>query len=320
MFHSHTQPWGTGDPQAWITKKYGPGYRPVPWKEMFMSVEWPDIPVMYRNVAQRTNAWTGQITLKSIPLHDAVLPEDLLFPIPLVDEALNPDTFSYHWQQLTYAFKLPSPANFPALTHLTDDERLMLRQYVKNARKLAKYSVFGDTLGSFDITHEDGERFVNANLPSEEAFTAASATFRQLNNQNDEASFDKVKAVLERAISQEGSSKRARGQKLLKPWLAARKQLAKQMIETIIARKLVGDKDERPPYTFEGVNPSKLIKTYNYGDTLHWGKEREALAELTADPDLEKFWMHCVLSSMLTMSHFYFGFARAVEAALGERR
>ncbi|WP_197074657.1 hypothetical protein [Rhodococcus sp. MEB064] len=318
LFHSHTQPWGTGNAQAWIDEKYGPGYEPVPYGTTFASFDYGEFAIMHRIVARRLDPYTGKYTLKSLPLHDAVLPEDLLFPIPLREEASNLDAFSYHWQQLTYAFKLPSPAGFPKLA-LSDEERELLEQYVTYCRRLAKYSVFNDKLGSLSMTTQNEETSVSAVLPSEEAFTAASATFRLINNESDEASFDKAFKILNKKLQNETSSRAKRGQVVLDGWKIARKEISKQMLETYISRKLVAHKevDERRPLTFANVNPSNLILDFNYGDTLHWGKRRDALAELTADGQMEQFYKHCVLSSMLSLGHLYFGFTVAVESALG---
>ncbi|WP_082895310.1 hypothetical protein [Rhodococcoides corynebacterioides] len=293
----------------------------MPYKTTFASFDYGEFAIMHRIVARRVDLYTGRYTLKSMPLHDAALPEDLIFPIPLRDEANNLDAFSYHWQQLTYAFKLPSPADFPALT-LSDHERALLKQYVAYCRRLAKYSVFNEKLGSLSITTQHDETYISATLPSEEAFTAASATFRLINNDGDEASFDKAFKLLNKTLQSETSSRIARGNVVLSAWMQARKEISKQMLETYISRKLVAHKeiDKRPPLTFSNINPSRLIRDFNYGDTLHWGKRREALAELTADGQMEQFYKYCVLSSMLSLGHLYFGFAVTVEAALGARR
>lgn len=288
---------------------------------MFMSMEWPrddpQVKFMFRNVAEKINPFTGEVTRKAIPLHDAILPETLLFPVPLVDEASNAAAFGYHWQQLTYAFNLPSPASFPALD-IPLGERDVLVQYAKNCRKLARYTIFNDDRGKLSVVTKGGHTSIDAVLPTDEAFTGASARFRQLHNPHDLASFDKVKKVLEAALRTAPSSKRIRGRAVLREWSSARKTLSRKMVETVIAEKLVGDEEERPFYSYEGVNPSNLITTYNYGDTLHWGNTRDSLQQLTADSDLEKFWMHCVVNSIVKLGHFYFGFAIAVESALRE--
>ncbi len=313
---SETQPWGTGDPQPWITATFGPGYKPSPKEFKFQSTEWGPINLMHRIVAQRLDPFTGKTVLKSLPMDDAVLPVSLNFPVPLRDVASNSRAFEYHWEKLTYAFNLPSPAQFPVV-ELSPSDREIVVQYVKNCRTLAEYSIFNDSHGDLSITTRGDETTVTANLPSSEAFTGASARFRHLHNDMENASFIKVKNVLSAALKDVGSSKRTNGRTVIKTWAKARASLDEKMIQTIIAERLVKERPVMPTPTFKGVKPAELIKTYNYGDTLHWGAEREKFAKLNNDKDLDKFWMHCVVSSMITLGHFYFGFSVAAMSALG---
>ncbi|MEV0293869.1 hypothetical protein [Nocardia sp. NPDC050710] len=69
--------------------------------------------------------------------------------------------------------------------------------------------------------------------------------------------------------------------------------------------------------SFHGIRPDDLIATYNYGGTIHFGKCRQALVDLTEDPPLAAYYSYACMVSIADLSYLYFGFATLLEAALG---
>lgn len=249
-------------------------------------------------------------------LEDTIHPFSLSWPVPLIDDAVNKVDFQRHWEKLNYVFDLPDPGRFSQISS-TSAERILVERFVTTCRRLASYSVFNDNGGEFSIRMEDGEGTVRADLPSDEVFSGLSATFRQLHNDGEEASYKKVHSIIGKGINNSPSADVVSARKILKAWDSARKRLNGSMLETLVCEKVLGDADRHgQKITMEGVQPGPLIKTFNYGDSLHWGSEKENLAELTDDPTNEKFYQFCVTDAMITLSHFYFGFSVLASTAL----
>lgn len=60
-----------------------------------------------------------------------------------------------------------------------------------------------------------------------------------------------------------------------------------------------------------------MIRTFNYGDTIHFSGEQETLANLLETEANAAYYKHAVLLAITNLSHLYFGFAVLVEAAMG---
>ncbi|MDV6262183.1 hypothetical protein [Rhodococcoides yunnanense] len=255
-----------------------------------------------------------------MPIEDTIHPVKLHFPIPLVDKATDQRGFKFSWEKRTYAFQLPDPAQFPPLAIELEEKKVVAR-YIMTCLQLAAYTVFNEQGGIAFSSSGQGNWEVTSNFPSHQEFAGLSGTFRQLHNPPDEASYSKVKAIISRATVQLEGDDLERAHDLLKVWDNARKALLKKMISTILCEKVLGDlaASAEPKISMFGVNPEEIIKAFNYGDSLHWGDQRENLARLVADDFSESFHKHCCIEAMITLSHFYFGYAMLAAAALGMR-
>ncbi|RFZ48542.1 hypothetical protein MSS2_04709 [Mycobacterium marinum] len=80
----------------------------------------------------------------------------------------DPSAFDYQWQLLTYAFKLPDPADFPQLPGEVpvQDDRL-LRGFVEVYEKVAKYAVVAHK-GGITLKGEHGNWNVEVNETKDE--------------------------------------------------------------------------------------------------------------------------------------------------------
>lgn len=262
------------------------------------------------------------IKVDMTPLEDTILPVPLKFDPPLQAFGTNEKAFSMHWQQITYLFNLDDPIAFSDLrSGLTEDKRTLLTRYIQTCCRLARYSTISGDSSVVLSTNADGESSVHANLPSDEAFVGFSTSFRQLHNKNEKASFTKAWKVLNTALNSLIESDKApvSDRDALTAWKEARNKLSSKTAPTMICESLVPDSLDEKPLSLKGINPDDLIRTYNYGDTIHWGNNREDYAELTSDPSYEKFYSFCCVSSMVSLSHLYFGFAELIAAALGSK-
>lgn len=283
----------------------------------YISVEGGSSAFMFKISAVTQNPLTGRANVQTIPLEDTIRPVELKFPAPLKELAGDSAGFDYMWERLTFLFELDDPSDFPAMVdHLDEDLRKIAGRFVQTCRTLAGYSLL-DGKGRLNVSFGRDDWKVSADLPSHEAFTGFSATFRQVHNNGDEASFSKVFSGLETASKELDPDKSRLVRDILNNWRKARGQLMNKMTETLICERLQPEGREDVPKSYMGVKPDELIVSFNYGDTLHWGKHRDSLAEMTKNPNDETFYKYSCISAMIQLTHFYFGFAELVASALG---
>lgn len=246
----------------------------------------------------------------------------LKFAPPLQQDSTDPTCFDYQWQQLTFLFDFDDPSSFVKLfDHLSDEDKRLLIRYVTTCRNLAAYSVINTKNGlSMSWGKGDVGSTVRVDLSSHEEFSGFSATFRQLHNDGEAASFNKAWKILNTALNSAGLAEEslaaARG--TLKAWRQARARLCEKAASTLIAEKLNPNLKPEHPRPLKGIVPDDLIRRFNYGDTLHWGDQREKLAVLNdGDPFHARYYKYCCESTMTSLSHLYFGFALLAAAALG---
>ncbi|CAH0189921.1 hypothetical protein [Rhodococcoides fascians] len=289
------------------------------FKPEFISLTWDPIHYLGRLIGATPDRASDKVVVDFMPIEDTIHPVKLNFPIPLVDKALDPKGFRFHWEKLTYAFQLPDPAQFPPVTIEPEEQRVVAR-FIQTCLQLAQYTVLNGS-GGISINSNEGEWSVSANFPSHQEFVGLSGTFRQLHNPPDEASYSSVKRIIDAAAGRLEGDDLERARDLSRVWDKTRKALLKKMMSTIVCEKVLGDliEPDEPRVSMYGVNPDEIIKAYNYGDSLHWGSGRETLQRLHQDEYTEAFHKHCCIEAMITLSHFYFGYAMLAAAALGMR-
>lgn len=285
--------------------------------DKYMSVDTGPSCFVYKLQGYRIVDGGKNLKAKFISYEDSIRPIPLKFEPPLLSCGTDPTCFDYQWQQLTFLFDLEDPAGFvKVIDALTDTDRDLLIRYVETCRALAGYSII-NTKGSFSVPFNGGPARVD--LPSHQEFSGFSATFRQLHNDGENASFVKAWNVINRVLNTAGLEDEAltTARVTLKAWKQARARLSEKAAATMICEKLSPNLQDDHPRTLKGIVPADLIKNFNYGDTLHWGDQRQQLAELTDDPFDADFHKFACVSTMNSLSHLYFGFAVLVAASLG---
>lgn len=297
-------------------EEYGP-WEPVPDSMRYIQIARPPLNLVYEQTHSRVHKKTGKRTIRSREYTGAIHPVPLNFDPPLQRFATNPKAFKYHWERLTYLFDLPDPGAFTVL-EIEEADAPTVTRFVEHCRRLAGYSAINEGGGiTYGTTGDGGDWKMFADFPSHEAFTGLTGTFRQLHHEKEKASFSIVYRILEKATKQLAEPAETRA--VLKQWADAHRRLNENMVSTLICKRLQeGAKGKNPPVSLDGIEPAAIIEAHNYGDSLHWGSKREALAELQNDELAETFHKNCCISAIVQLSHFYFGFAELVAAALGE--
>ena len=288
-----------------------------------VTFEWYDIRLTTKIVSNKVNALLGTRTIDHIPYEDQIHPYPLAFDPPLIEHAVGEKNgFAHRWEKLNYAFALPNPADFPILTALTDEDKELLRRFVSVCRQLAGYSAINGEAGLHYSHKEGGEPEITLTFPTPEAFAGTSVAFRQLHNDGEDASFSRVQGRLMKAVQALPVAERAEPKGILARWTKARGKLMNKQLEYIVSTK-IGTVEGNPappdfPFSYCNINPEKLIKTFNYGDTIHFSGEQQILSELLESEQNAAYYKHAVLLAITSLSHLYFGFALLAEAAMGQ--
>jgi hypothetical protein len=283
-----------------------------------ITIEHYDFVSMTKIVTAEPDPLTGIVSVQMVPYQDTIHPYPLAFDPPLIEHA-NPEAlggFRHRWEKLNFAFALSDPGQFPSLPALSDDDRLLAQRFIKVCKRLAGYSAINAD-SRLRLATRDGKTDIELDYPSDESFAAAALAFRQLHSGQEAASFEKVQGRLFKAIAQLPMEARRAPKKILQQWISARGKLMNQLLETIVCRKAAPENGPTDfPYSYYNIKPESLIRTFQYGDTIHFSTERDNLAALTENATNDAYYKYAVLLAITGLSHIYFGFALLVETAL----
>lgn len=301
----------------------------------YLSMEWPpdedappgapSIQFLFKLTNRTVNLSSETLTLDMKPVEDTIHPRVLSFEPPLQQFGKDgAKGFRHYWEKLDYVFGLPDPSAFPQLS-IQGDNRDSVVRFIEVCLRLAKFSIINDDTrlrGHKDT--EDGEWHIQvSDYPSDESFLGASALFRQLHNDGEPACFTNAHNALFKAMKSLPEEQRDAAKHVVLQWKDARGKLMNHTLQTLTAVKVVdAGKTDNANITRENqvsygnVNPHTLIRTFNYGDSLHFGDSRAQLDDLMADPFHAAYYKYAALLSIVGLSHLYFGFAELLASAL----
>jgi hypothetical protein len=226
-------------------------------------------------------------------------------------------SFQRHWEKLSFVFELPDQAVFPAIG-IDEDKREIAERFVRMCRRMADFTVVNEDATLLVWEAAEGWNIAIVNHPTDEMSLGTSAVFRQLHNEQEEASFSRVWNALSKVASALPEPHRTERISVLKKWKTVRAELTKHTLQSLTAAKVSGaELDTDPAVSFGNIKPDNLIRLFNYGDTLHFGDKRQELVSLLEDGFDEAYFRYGALISILGLSQLYFGFAVLVDAALG---
>jgi hypothetical protein len=167
---------------------------------------------------------------------------------------------------------------------------------------------------------DDGsnQESITAEFPPRESIRGTTVLFRQLFSPEERASYSAVRKVIGRRIYEQRDADRDQRLEVQKRWNGAHGQL-RQYLLTYLADKKVCDannwkSDDLPDAS---VRPEPLIKTFLYGDLIHWDRGAKELDKLT-DDEFKRAWntMH-YLNVVTQLCHFYLGYSLLAKSAIG---
>ncbi|GAA4657990.1 hypothetical protein [Arthrobacter cryoconiti] len=245
----------------------------------------------------------------------------LRFPPRYMELAIEPSEFENYWRQLGYAFGLPDPNHFPALTlPLKDADRNAIARYVLSCQELATYTLLGSDRIQRLSKAEGKPVSLDYTMPPKEILRGYATLFRQLHSK-DEASYEVVKSILASRLKREDDAVRSPGLDYIRQWSRARAKLLQFSLMEIVQMKVL--QAERPgfevPLPENTHTPSELISMFQYGEYIHWGNKREEHAAILQYPVYAKLRELKFHDIQIGLSHFYFGFAKLAEAAVSDR-
>lgn len=268
------------------------------------------------------------IQVRAVAFSALIQDRPLPWPTPMRELLRAPESGDFVWRRLHYVFGLDDPRGFPAVTlPLTDEEEVVLRRFVAQARRLAGTAFLGasDSV-TINIPDADdvGEEVIEQDLSDPDVTTGHMVFLRQCYAGDEEASFSKVRKILEHRLHEAGATLAL---EILKRWRKAHAQLLNRTLEEHVQERMVkeglmpGDTIGPDGETHSAIvrspaSPRELLQTLWYGDQIHWGKHREALAVIRADPFWESMWEMAAREASTELAHFYLGFALLLESAL----
>lgn len=260
------------------------------------------------------------ITFTAAPWRASVLPQPLRFPPPYARYAADKEGFSYWWQLFRWVFDLPDPHKFPPLPAFAPQEREILVRFLDTCEELAESTLLSYG-GGLQVRVENGEESITADEPPREAIRGCVVLFRQMTSEEEPASYSAVRKIIGRAIHDARDEHFDQRDEWQRRWNRARAALMGGLLTSMADRKVVnamhGANSDQMPVGGEDVRPTELLSLFQYGELIHWGKNREALGELMKDDFMHKWQMFHFLEVVIQLSHFYLGYSVIVRRALG---
>lgn len=222
------------------------------------------------------------------------------------------------WRRLQFALDMKDPGEFPSKVELNSGERATLIRFRNVANDLGDSSVInGDW--NFHATFRPGQvDEVRGELPSNLEMAGFASYLRQCDVQHEGASFNKVHKLLGKGLRSLSETEQEWGGAVLKSWRRARRQMKSQFVDQLVIERLAISGKTAPesipnyPWT-----PEWLMKSFNYGELIHWGNRREELETVTSLPPGHRRYVEFrFFEAAQYFGHFYLGVAGLIDQAL----
>jgi hypothetical protein len=225
--------------------------------------------------------------------------------------------------RLTYVFGLPDPRTLrPKRPTLTVEERELVQRFVAHTRSRAGTTLLGAGDGfTVNIADFGDEEAVSTELSDPDVTTGFMVLVRQCYATDEEASFSKVRKVLEHRLDEVGD---AASLNVLKQWRKAQARLLNKTLEELVQEPLIvdakmpgqlqdPDRKMSSSVVRDPASPAELLRTFWYGGQVHWGTTRKDLAAIQADPFDAARWDIAARQAATDFAHFYMGYALIAE-------
>jgi hypothetical protein len=244
----------------------------------------------------------------------------LPFLPPGTSQATDREGFEYWWRQLLYIFELPDPRLFPPLeSSLAQENRQVVDRFVGLTQQLAASGV-ANAFCSVQVSHnrETDEMTVVPTFPALDLQAGFTALLRQCESHEEPASYDKVRDILWLASEAATDSHRVERLDQIRMWHAAVKALRKKSVNQLLRERLIANEGFQVLAYDEERTPADLLRTFNYGDLIHWGTRRDEIA--AAQDELGTAQLRFdFLEGALGLAHAVVGVGELVRAAVTPR-
>jgi len=265
------------------------------------------------------------VRVEAVPFSYLAQQRPLDWPPPMQQLFQRPEAAEFVWRRLQYVFRLPDPRTLaPGGITLPSEERQLLARFLDQARKLAGTSLISaEDKVQVNIPDAGGPEKVETSFSAPDVTSGFMVLLRQCYAHDEEASFVKTRKVVEHRAHEAGDTATLETSKL---WRRAHARLLNQALEELVQEQLVADgklpaemegpDGPRSPVVRAPAAPSELLRTFWYGDQIHWGSQRQALATLGKDRFWAAWWNMYARLAALDLAHIYIGYAVLVERIL----
>jgi hypothetical protein len=234
-----------------------------------------------------------------------------------------PQVFNFWWKQLDYVFGLPNPRSFPPLPALATEELDIVRRYVRVAAELAESGVLNALREGFNVqwpSGPTGPEEIEKRFSRKDLQVGFAGLLRQCDSSKEPAHYERVRGILWVAANAAQDDKHDERIKQLRAWSHATKELHKKSLNQLLRDKLVQEEGLSVFEYDEEHSPAQLLSIYNYGELLHWDKNRDIIAEFERDEYVESDRRLAYLEAAGALGHLYSGFGELARHGIGEAR
>lgn len=267
------------------------------------------------------------VTVHAVSFEDVAIKTPLRFPPPMIALAHRDDSYDFQWHLIEYAFDVGDPATFPPITATLSPEQLRVtRRYIDKAKELA---------GSVMLTADDGIRISwdaesggaptvkQMTLTRPDVETGFLAIFRQFYLPNEDASYAKVRRILDEHASAATDDLAAERLGELKRWSEAVKRSHQRSLKKSVLLRAI-ELGHWPPEPEDDLakfpdreTPRTLIDRYLNIDRIHWDSEKAREVESQPndhfyDPRIERLDF---IDGATGLAHLYIGVAELARQA-----
>jgi hypothetical protein len=241
----------------------------------------------------------------------------LRFVPPMVEEASSVAGFEFHWRTLDYVFGLSDPRSFPSLAiPLPADDQSVVDRYVRTARGLASSGVLNAADEGMQVKIEDDTdiEHVIVTLSEKDRQVGFATMVRQCDSEKERARFGRVADILWMASERAKDENVEVRQDALERWRLAVRRLQAKSLNQLLRDKLKEEDMQILAYQ-EEHSPRFLLSAFEYGDLIHWDKNRVVVANWEQDEYTGGDRRMAFLAAAAALAHVYIGFAVLAETA-----
>lgn len=248
------------------------------------------------------------ITLRAVSVDAYITDQQVLrFPPPYLRYAAAPAKFDYAWRQLQFAFEFVDPSTaHPADASPTEPDLALIKRFTEKAKSLARSPFLAyPTTMTIHLSDSDTEA-VTTDFPHEENERGFMTLLRQFANEHEPASFKAVQSV---ATLDDRRRRSGSNEAILRNWGKYHKKLLHRPPAVWLQHKAHPGEPWDKMVHGNGPRIDVLLRTYFYGDLIHFGEGRDDLEALNADTFGAAWYRMLLFDGATGLAMYYMGYA-----------